>query len=76
MWVFSFRGGLRAGCESISTGAQYVTPDRKIIVKKSKCAGLAQKIGFSALNSSSFKWRSCAPPTKSNKLDLTAAQYF
>ncbi len=49
--VFSFRGGLRAGCASISTRAQYVTPVRKKILKKSKCAGLAQEISFSALNS-------------------------
>jgi hypothetical protein len=52
----------------------------KFIVKKSKCAGLAQEIGFSAPNSCSLPWlakaqRSCAPPKKEcNKLDLTAAQ--
>jgi hypothetical protein len=29
---------------------------KKITVKKSKCAGLAQEISFSALNSSTFPW--------------------
>jgi hypothetical protein len=73
---------MRAGFESISTGAQYVTPDRKIIVKKPKCAGLAQEIGFSALNSSSLPWlvngatQLCTSKKECNKLDLTAAQYF
>ncbi len=39
---------------SISNGAQYVTPDSKLIAKTSKCAGLAQEIGFSAPNSCSL----------------------
>jgi hypothetical protein len=35
--------------KSISNGAQYVTPYTvKFIATKAKCAGLAQKIGFSA----------------------------
>jgi hypothetical protein len=42
--------------KSISTGAQYVTPDSKFIVKKSKCAGLAQEIGSSAPTSCSLPW--------------------
>jgi hypothetical protein len=38
----------------------------KFIVNKSKCAGLAQEIGFSAPNSGSLPWlakaqHSCAP---------------
>jgi len=40
-------------CKSISTGAEYLTPDSeidtvKLIVRKRKFAGLAQEIGFSA----------------------------
>ncbi len=51
------------------------------IVKKSKCARLAQEIGFSAPNSCSLRGRqkaqhNCAPPKECNKLDLTAIQYF
>jgi hypothetical protein len=38
--------------KSISTGAQYVTPDSKIYCEKG--SGLAQEIGFSAPNSSSL----------------------
>jgi hypothetical protein len=57
-----------------------VTPDAKFIVKKSKCAGLVQEIGFSAPNSCSLPWlakaqHSCALK-ECNKLLLTAAQYF
>jgi hypothetical protein len=80
--VFSFRGGSRAGCESISTRAQYVTPDRKKILKKSKCAGLAHEVDFSALNSCSLLWlvkgatQLCTSRKECNKLDLTAAEYF
>jgi hypothetical protein len=51
--------------------------------KKSKCAGLAQEIGFSAPNSSSLPWllvkvatQLCASKKECNKLDLTVAQYF
>jgi hypothetical protein len=82
MWVFSLRGGLRAGCESISTRAQYLTPDRKFIVKMSKCAGLVQEIDFSALNLFSLLWlvngatQLCTSHKECNKLDLTGAQYF
>jgi hypothetical protein len=36
MWVSSFRGGLRAGCEGISTVAQYVTTYRKKYYQKVK----------------------------------------
>jgi hypothetical protein len=42
--------------KSISTGAQYVTPDTKFIVTKSKCASLAQEIGFSASNLCTLPW--------------------
>ncbi len=54
----------------------------KFIVKKSKCAGLAQKIGFSAPNSCSLplavkgSTQVCTSKKEYNKLDLTAAQYF
>jgi len=41
--------------KSISSSAEYVTPDSKIL-KKSKCAGLSQEIGFSAPNSCSLPW--------------------
>jgi hypothetical protein len=40
----------------ISTGAQYVTSDSKIYCGKSKCASLAQEIGFSAPNLCSLPW--------------------
>jgi hypothetical protein len=51
------------------------------MVKKSKCAVLAQEIGFSAPNSCSLPWlvkgaTQCTSKKKCNKLDLTAAQYF
>jgi hypothetical protein len=51
----------------------------KFIVKKSICAGLAQKIGFSAPNSCSLPWlvkgatQLCTSKIEFNKLDLTAA---
>jgi hypothetical protein len=51
-------------------------------MKKSKCAGLAEEIGFSTSNSCSLPWlvkaatQLCTPRKKSTKLDLTAAQYF
>jgi hypothetical protein len=72
------------GCflfESISNGAQYVTPDSKIYCEKVKMCLFAQEIAFSAPNSSSWPWlvkgatQVCAPPTKKecNQLDLTAA---
>ncbi len=54
----------------------------KFIVKKSKCAGLAQEIGFFTPNSSSLPWlvkgvtQLCTSRKEGNKLDLTAAQYF
>jgi hypothetical protein len=66
----------------ISTGTQYVTADTvKLVVKKLKCAGLAQEIGFFAPNSCSMPWLvkgaiQLCTSKKSNKLDLTAAQYF
>jgi hypothetical protein len=51
-------------------------------VKKSKCAGLAQEIGFPEPNLCSLPWlvkgttqlRTCEK--ECNKLDLTAVQYF
>jgi hypothetical protein len=51
-------------------------------VKKSKCAGLAQEIGFSAPNLCSLPWlvkgttQVFTYKKEWNKLDLTAAQYF
>ncbi len=50
----------------LSMGLQTV----KFIAKTSKCAGLAQEIGFSTPNSCGFPWLvkgtfSCAPPKKS-----------
>jgi hypothetical protein len=51
-------------------------------VKKSKCAGLAQEIGFSAPNLYSLPWlvkgttQLCTSKKECKKLDLTAAQYF
>jgi hypothetical protein len=54
----------------------------KFIAKESKCAGLAQEIGFSAPNSCSLPWlvkgatQLCTSKKECNKLDLTAAQYF
>jgi hypothetical protein len=50
--------------------------------KKSKCASLAQEIGFSAPNSWSLPWlvkgatQLCTSKKECTKLDLTAAQYF
>jgi hypothetical protein len=54
----------------------------KFSVKKSKCAGLAQEIGFSAPNLCSLMWlvkgatQLCTSQKECNKLHLTAAQYF
>jgi hypothetical protein len=67
--------------QSISSSAQYVTPDSKIYCEKSKCAGLAQEIGFFAPNSCSLpllvKGATQGTSKKDcNKLDLTVAQYF
>jgi hypothetical protein len=68
--------------KSISTGAQYVTQTVKFIVKKSKCAGLAQEIRFSAPNSCSLPWlvngatQLCTSKNKCNKLDPRTGQYF
>jgi hypothetical protein len=51
-------------------------------MNKSKCAGLAQEISFSAPNSWSLPWLVKGTPQlytykkECNKLDLTAAQYF
>jgi hypothetical protein len=51
-------------------------------VKKSKCSGFSQEIGFSAPNSRSLPWlvkgttQMCTSKKECNKLDLTAAQYF
>jgi hypothetical protein len=68
--------------KSISTGAQYVTPDSKFIAKMSKCASLAQENDFSAPNSSSLPLlvkgatELCTSKKECNKFGLTAAQYF
>jgi hypothetical protein len=54
----------------------------KFIVKKSKCAALAQEIGFSGPNSCSWPClvkgatQLCTSKKECNKLVLTAAQYF
>jgi hypothetical protein len=54
----------------------------KFIARKSKCAGLAQEISFSAPNSCSLLWlvkgatELCTSKKECNKLYLTAAQYF
>jgi len=54
----------------------------KFIEKKSKCAGFAQEIGFSARNWCSLPWlvegaiQLCTSKKQCNKLDLTAAQCF
>jgi hypothetical protein len=51
-------------------------------VEKSKCAGLAQEIGFSAPNSCTLPWlikgatQLCTSKKECNKLDLTPDQYF
>jgi hypothetical protein len=48
----------------------------------SKCAGLAQEIGFPASNSCSLPWlvkgatQLCTSQKECNKLNLTAAQYY
>jgi hypothetical protein len=54
----------------------------KFIATKSKCASLAQEIGFSAANSCNLlrmvksATPLCTSQKECNKLDLTAAQYF
>jgi hypothetical protein len=54
----------------------------RLIVKKSKCAGLAHKIGFATPNSCSLPrlvkgaTQLCTSQKECNKLHLTAAQYF
>jgi hypothetical protein len=69
---------LRASPTVLSMWLQTV----KFITKKSKCAGLAQEIGFSAPNSCSFPWlvkgatQLCTSKKEYNKLDLITAQYF
>jgi len=69
---------LRASPPVVSTWLRTV----KFIAKKSKCAGLAQEIGFSAPNSCSLPWlvkgatHLGTSKKECNKLDLTAAQYF
>jgi len=52
------------------------------IVKYSKCAGLAQEIGFFAPNSCSLPWlvkgatQLCTSKKECSKLDLTSAEYI
>jgi len=54
----------------------------QLIVKNSKCVGLAQEIGFCAPNLCTWLWlvngatQLCTSKNECNKLDLTAAQYF
>jgi hypothetical protein len=51
-------------------------------MKKSKCASLAQEIGFSAPNSCNLSWlvkgatQLCTSKKECSKLDLTTVQYF
>ncbi len=58
------------------------SPTVKFIAKRSKCAGLAQEIGFPAPNSCSLLWlvkgatQLCTSRKTCNKLHLTVAQYF
>ncbi len=71
-------GSLRASPLVLSMWLQTV----QFIVKKSKCTGLDEEIGFSAPNSCSLPWlvkgatQSCTSKKECNKLDLTAAEYF
>jgi hypothetical protein len=67
--------------KSISNGAQYVTPDSTIYCEKSKCAGLAQEIGFLTSNLCSLPClvkgaTQLCTKKECNKLDITAAQYL
>jgi hypothetical protein len=68
--------------ESISNGAQYVTPNSTFNAKKSKCPGLAEEIGFSAPNSCNLEWlvegvtQLCTSTKECNKLNLTAAAHY
>jgi hypothetical protein len=68
--------------KSISTGAEYVTPDSKIYHVKFIHLGLSQEIVFSAPNLCSLPWlvngatQLCTSTRECKKLDLTAAQYF
>ncbi len=69
---------LRASPTVLSMWLQTV----KFIEKKSKCAGLAQEIGFSAPNLCRLPWlvkgatQLCTSKKECNKLDLTATQYY
>jgi hypothetical protein len=62
--------------KSISTGAQYVTPDSKIYCEKVKMCRFSSGNWFFCTKfvQLALAGNSCAPPKKSNKLDLTAAQ--
>jgi hypothetical protein len=68
---------LRASPPVLSLWLQRV----KFIVQKSKCASLAQEIGFSASTSCILlcleqgPTQLCTPKKECNKLDLTAAEY-
>jgi hypothetical protein len=70
--------------KSISTGALSMWLQTvKFIAKKSKFAGLAHEIGFSAPSSCSLRRlvkgtaiQLCTSKKECNKLHLTAAQYF
>jgi hypothetical protein len=76
------------GCEEIFFQGHILTTAGnavravKFIVKKSKCAGFAQEIGFSAPNSCSLPplvkgaTQLCTSKKECNKLDLIATQYF
>jgi hypothetical protein len=69
----------QCGCslpKSISTGAQYVTPDSKIYCEKVKMCRFSS--GNSVFLPSLVKGATqlCTFKKECNKLDLTAAQYF
>jgi hypothetical protein len=78
-WETQIHNVLRASPTVLSIWHQTV----KFIAKKSKCAGLAQEIGFSAPNLCSLLWlvkgttQLCTSSSEDcNELDLTASQYF
>jgi len=76
--MLCFISPIRASPTVLSIRLQTV----KFNAKKSKCAGLAQEIGFSAPNFCSLPWlvkgttQLCSSQKECNKLHLTAAQYF
>jgi hypothetical protein len=78
IWYHNFVRVLRASPPVHSMWLQTV----KFISDESKCASLAQEIGFSAPNWCKLPWlvkgatQLCTSKNECNKLDLTTAQYF